>query len=141
MLRNKVWLFSTCGFCQEQLESQKKTDVSFDPFKSFSKANTLLNSPPLSVSKAGMWQKQRSTLNRFILTVGIVLSAVRSQPLHLSRRLSKITKSIGMMGTQRGSQRMTMNCKRFLQKENKRPSGCFVKAITKMIMRRNSSKR
>ena len=31
----------------------KETEVSFVPFKSFSKADTLPNSPPLSVSKTG----------------------------------------------------------------------------------------
>ena len=54
MSLKSVWFFSTCGFWDDIMGSQKKTEISFCPFGSFSKEKTSENSPPLSVRITGM---------------------------------------------------------------------------------------
>jgi len=61
--RNNVWFFSISGFSLGEDGSQKNKLVSLFPNSSSSKAETILNSPPLSVSNTGIISPKEKLLS------------------------------------------------------------------------------
>ncbi len=78
-------VFSTLCFWQDLYGSQKKSSVSFTPYRSYSRVNTLVNSPPLSVRRRWKTSQKRSPAVENALFRAIILEATSTALLLSSK--------------------------------------------------------